>query len=656
MRYIDTPAKVLEASVSSSVGVSAWPYNDGLNDPFWAGGSTPKQYQWLLTISIAEQSHSSYKTRKPYAYNGMDVQVGDYIADQQSGIALKIIRIESKDATSISCVVEDELRYNTMKSASAAGNGIFSTPTVAIIFEVNEDGLPVIDPIPPSGISSNFYANLMSRFQDFQKNMNFLLYKPNHNFEIDNLISADSVTNSFVKSDDSHPYIIGTVSNTQLGPNYFMVNPIQKIIDNFPHLVGDVGDVIYADNAVPGGFSLTGNHPVMIKLRNNTNSTVNGTVVNPTTTAGFSFNINGYPVTVDGTGSITDFANAVNQNSSIHGVIASPLLSDTVSNSKSSNLSYGEPVAYIGEIPLSATINGVLVNFTTNTNGLAQYGAGYIVEEDMVIDINAANIPNIVASSLANDLVIKNTSGDTITIVNGDNDANGKGFAGPDSVSGLNLVFPASSSYYIRLNAVDSRAINLYDTNGTATSDFGLASVENGIKAAALYIEQGIRQAATYVVASISARDALSAMFGDQAYVQDHGNGEWGFYIYTLDNNWVKLADQDSAQTDAQSVDVVITPSSPSSGLIHTISNGRRVSFVTVTVTQPFNAPSTISVGDSAQNARLMTSDQNDLMSVSDYSTTPAYTYASGTDTDINFYFDANGATQGSAVVAITYT
>ena len=341
----------------------------------------------------------------------MDIQVGDYIADQQSGIALKIIRIEAKDDTSISCIVEDELRYNTMKSTAAAGNGIFNTPTVAIIFEVNEDGLPVIDPIPPSGISANFYANLMSRFQDFQKNMNFLLYKQDHGFEIDNLISADSVTNSFVKSDDSHPYIIGTVSYTQLGPDYFMVNPIQKIIDNFPHLVGDVGDVIYADNTAPGGFTLTGNHPVMIKLRNNTNSVVNGTVIDPSTTAGFSFNVNGFPVTVEGTGSMADFANAVNANSSIHGVTAAISLSDTVANSVSANLSYGEPVAFIGSsVLLSATINGVLVNFSTNTNGLAQYGDGYLVEEDMVIDINAANIPNIVASSLANDLVIKNTS------------------------------------------------------------------------------------------------------------------------------------------------------------------------------------------------------------------------------------------------------
>lgn len=656
MRYIDTPAKVLEANVTASVGLGAWPYDDGLNDPFWAGGAIPKDYKWLITITVVEQSHSSYKTRKPYAYNGMDVQVGDYIADQQMGIALKIISIESKGDNFVSCVVEDTLRYNTMKSTSASGSGIFAVPSNAIIFEVNDDGLPVIDPIPPSGISPNFYANLMSRFQDFQKNMNFMLHKLNHNFKMDDLISADSATKSFVKSDDSHPYIIGTISYIDLGPNDFMINPIQKIVDNFPHLVGDVGDVIYADNSMPGGFSLTGNHPVMVKLRNNTNSTVNGTITDPTTTAGSSFNINGFPVIVQGTGSITDFANAVNSNSSVHGVTATALLSDTISNSVASNLSYGEPVAYIGSPALSATINGVLVNFTTNSHGFAQYGAGFIVEEDMAVDINAANIPNIVASTTDNNLIIKNTSGGAITIINENNDAQNKSFAGPDSVSGLGLSIPASSTYYVRLDAVDARAINLYDTNGSATLDFGLVSVENGIKAASLYIEQGVRQAATYVVANIDSRDTLSVMFGDQAYVQDHGNNEWGYYIYTLDNTWVKLADQDSSQTDAQSIEVTITPSTASSEIIHTISNNRRVTFVTVSVTQAFNAAATISVGDESDHNRLMTVDQNDLTISGDYSTTPSYVYEFGTDVPIKLYFTNNGATVGSATVAITYT
>ena len=655
MRYIDVPAKVLEGNMLNASGIESWPYNDNSGDPFWAGGVTPKDYRWLITIEVTPQTHSSYKTRRPYTYDGMDVTVGDYIASQQEGVAVQIVSIQSKSTTSLTCIVEDTLRYNTFRSIGGSGNGIFSVGSI-VIFELNQENLPIIDPVPPNGISANFYANIMSRFQNLEKNFNFLLHKKNHGFKIDDLISADSTTKSYVKADPEHPYIIGTVSYTDIGPDDFMVNPVQKIVDNFPHLIGDVGDVIYADNSSPGNFSLTGNHPIMIKLRNNTNSTVSGTTTNPSTTAGSTFNLNGLPVTVGGTGSASDFANAVNSNTVIHGVSASVLALPTIANSTLSNFSYGEPVGYIATPNISATINNVLVNFTTNTFGLAQYGAGYIVEEDMAFDINAANIPNITATTTSNNLIITNNSGGSITISNGNPDVNGKYFAGADSISGLPLSVSATTSNYVRLDAIDARAINLYDTSGSPTADFGLVSVENGIKAAALYIEQGVRQAATYVVSNIAARDSLNVMFGDQAYVQDHGNGEWGFYIYTLDNTWVKLADQDSAQTDAQSIEVIITPSTPSTELIHTISNGRRVSFITVTVNEAFDHNATVSVGDNLDNSRLMTIDQNDLTSVGVYSTTPSYVYEFGTDTNINLYFNANSSTVGNAIVAITYT
>jgi hypothetical protein len=80
------------------------------------------------------------------------------------------------------------------------------------------------------------------------------------------------------------------------------------------------------------------------------------------------------------------------------------------------------------------------------------------------------------------------------------------------------------------------------------------------------------------------------------------------------------------------------------------------VTFVTVTVVTPFNNAATITVGDDLDQDRLMTVDQNDLSVSSDYSTTPSYTYATGSDTQIRYYFNANGATTGKAIIAITYT
>lgn len=652
MRVIEIPSIALEGSVTSAIDAAFWPYDDGTNDPYWLGGTTPRAYRWILSVDVSTQTHSSHLSRQSFTYNARDIKVGDYIADISSGLSLKIIRIDAQSDHTLVCLVEDTLRYNTFRDSSQSGIGIFNTPNSVLIFEVNDHGTPVLE----YPVTSAFYASVMSKFDNLDETCNFQLRQPSHSFKVGDLIAADQNTNGFIKADNAHPYVIGTVSYVDLGPDDFMVNPLQKVIDSYNSLPGQISDILYVDNTNPGGYSTSGTIPVLIKLRDFSNSSTTSLNLSATSTPGFQVKVNNFICTLGGTGTGSDLANAINLVTANTGVTASEILAPTIASSISSNYVYGEPLITIGSTPVTATINGYLVTFSTASNGLSQYGAGYAVEEDMVIDINAAAIPNIVAYFQGNTLYVKNTSGGSITIVNGTGDINGNMFAGPNSISGLPLITSASTGTYVYLVAEDARAISLDDISGTILDDFGLISVENGAKAAALYIEQGIRQAATYVVASISARDALNAMFGDQAYVQDHGNGEWGFYIYTLDNTWVKLADQDSAQTDAQSVEVIITPSSPSSELIHTISNGRRVSFVTVTVTQPFNTPATISVGDSAQHDRLMTSDQNDLMSISDYSTTPAYTYASGSDTDINFYFNANGATQGSAVVAITYT
>ena len=654
MRYIDLPAKVISGLVTTSYGSGLWPYDDGRGDPYWAGGSTPRDYRWVLDIEITPQPHSSHRTRRPFAFDGTDISVGDYISDQQDGITVQIVSVLQKSPTLIRCLVEDTLRYNTFRDQSSSGRGIFQTPASVIIFQANETGLPVLDPVPPGGVGAAFYANLMSRFQNFEENVNFLLHKPNHGFSVDDLISADPATNSFVKTDSSHPFIVGTVSFLDLGPDYFMVNPLQKVEQTFPALPGDVGDVLYASPTEPGEFSLAGQIPVLLKLRNNTKSRVTGTVFSGTTQPGNAFMLNRIQIEV-GDGSSSAVVSAINAQTAVHGVVASEL-SEPTETSASEGFFYGEPAFdRSGAVP-TATINGVLVTFSTMDAGQAQYGAAYALEEDMAADINAANIPGISAVAEGNVLKLISTMGD-IEIVNGVADAGGVFFAGPSSATGIPLLTTASENSAVHLEAIDARPIDLFDVVGAPCEDFGLVSVENGIKAAAMFIEQGIRQASTYVVANIPARDAINALFGDQCFVQDKGNGEWAHYVRTLDNVWVKIADKDSSDTDAQTVEIEITHETDAADVIYTVSGGSRVTFVTVTVTEQFNGLNpTICVGDAEDNARLMTDDQNDLTSLGAYSTTPSYIYSGSQDVDITFTFNAANSTSGKAVIAISYT
>lgn len=656
MRYIDMPAKVIGGTVTSAIGLDMWPYDDGSNDPYWEGGSKPRAYRWEIVMDVTPQQHSSHRTRRPYWYDGTDISVGCYIASQTNGIALEIVSILEKTPTMVRCIVEDVLRYNTFRDPRGQGSGIFSTPAVSIVFETNESGFPVVDPIPATGVGELFYPNLMSRFENVDQNFNFMLYKPNHGFEVDDLISADSVNHTFVKSDSSHPYVIGKVTYTEFGPDHFMLSPIQKVDSKLPSLPGNVGDVLYVSKDVPGQYSLTGLQPVLVKLRDNTTSWVIGKKTGVTTEVGNTFEVNRIRCTVGGTGSPQDFVDAVNQFTLSHKVTATLVLSET-DVSTSLPLFYGEPAFDLttGAKP-TAIINGVVVEFITTDMGMQQYGVGYCLEEDMVSDINSYNIPNVVASYSNNKITIKNLTGGEIRIENGLGDSSGVMFAGNNSASGLVEYTAASSNKVVRLDADDARAIDLLDVSGTTIDDFGLFSVENGKKAAAMFIEQGIRKADTYVVATIAARDSLNVMFGDQCFVENKGNDEWGHYIYTLDDVWVKIADKDSSETDSQTASVEITAGGDIYGEIHKISNGRRVTFVTVNVLEPFDGPATVEVGDNAIFDRLMGADQSDLNSVGSYSTTPSFVYSTGSDVGIVFNFNPAGSVTGRAKVAISYT
>lgn len=657
MRYIDVPAKVISGYVAQAKGVESWPYYDGRGDAYWSGGASPKQYRWEIVIDVTAQQHSSHRTRRPFYFDATDISVGNYVANTQTGITVQIVSIIEKTPTTIRCIVEDNLRYNTFRDPTRSGYGVFDTPSSVIVFETNQTGYPVVDPLPTSGVGPAFYANLMSRFQNFEENVNFLLHKPNHGFKVDDLISADPNTQSFVKADTSHPYVVGTVSFIDLGPHYFMINPIQKIDSSYPSLPGNVGDVLYVSGDRPGEFSLTGQHPVLLKLRGHTNTKTVGKVSGASTAVGSTFYVNHVLCTVGGEGSVQDMITAINEGSAEHGVMAHDESSATLVAS-TETFFYGEPAFDRSGGPApSATINGHLVAFTTTAVGMSQYGAPYALEEDMATDINRANIPNISASYINNTLRLTNTSGGPIEITNVAADINGAMFAGPNSASGLPMLTPASTDILIGLEAVDARAIDLRDVSGTALSDFGLYSVENGIKAAAMFIEQGIRQAATYVVTDIAARDNLNALFGDQCFVQDKGNGEWGHYIHTLDGTWIKIADKDSSETDAQTVEIEITSDTALSEVIHTVSGGSRVTFVTVSVTENFNGGNPVlTVGDTEVSDRLMTADQNDLKSLGAYSTTPSFIYSGEDDVDIVFNFHASGSTTGKAKIAISYT
>ena len=560
-------------------------HNDGQGDKWWKSGSNPKYYRWEVAATVTAQAHGSHLTRKDFQYDGLDIQVGDWIAGATTGTCCRIVSVSSKTATAITMVVEDWLRYNTFRSS--IGSGIFGTGP-AVVFQLNENGHPMIDPIPASIVSGDFYQNINSRFQYLNPQMHYVLDQTSHGFSPGDVVSITG--SGFAKTTGATAdKTVGTVTNAGPGPNQFMLRPNTRIIDFNPAIPGSVGDFVYTDNSTAGGLTTTATSGKIqfLKITDAIATSVTGSVVNPTVTANDVVEINETAVTLTST-TLTQTIADVNGGTSTHGVTASSSPSPSTAITATESLAYGLVGVYPGGV---ITINGTSVTFSTTTTGQSKYGTAVGVENDLVGDINSASPTNITASLSGTNVILTNSTGGAITIVNVTNDGNGTVVAGPSSGTGFKLSTGASSGNFIKLTRADGGEILLDETTGTPLASLGLFSVHNGRPPLAVTVEQGIVAGGggTTVVADITARNALSASVGDMVYVINTGNGEYGFYVYS-GGAWKLLADEDSANTDANTLSATITQAGGSgTTAIGTVSDGSRITLVSVEVTQAFD-------------------------------------------------------------------
>ena len=143
MSYI--PAKLLNCTLTISTSVSA--------------------NSWNAIINVSPQPHSDATINGGF-YNGNSVNVGDYVTTGNSGLALRIQAITSKNATIINCVLEDVDNINALMNPDQDNSGLIPNGA-GVIFEI-VDGLPVVYPLPnalPGSFNATFTAQLLARFQ-----------------------------------------------------------------------------------------------------------------------------------------------------------------------------------------------------------------------------------------------------------------------------------------------------------------------------------------------------------------------------------------------------------------------------------------------------------------------------------------------------------
>ena len=628
---LNKPSKVLSGTADSFTPKSLWAYANGPDDPYWSGGANPQFYQWTVTFNVEERTHGSNLTRTPFRFNAQDIEVGDFVAGALDGKVCQIISILEKTDLTLTAVVEDRMRYNTFRDPT--GFGLFSTPGPVIFFQINELGFPMLDPVPGSA-AADFFTNVMSRFQNMNPLTNYLLEKSNHGFQTGDAICIES--REFVLSDpDNVVKFIGTVLHPGPGPNQFIIRPANGIIDFIPGLPGDVGDYVYP--SIDGSGDLTtsdaSQRPVFLKIANAIETYTIGDGIDPSGNDGDIVEINKVPITFSGNYDIDQAVTTINAGTTDHKITADKVgaANEVISDLVAQGNAYGVIAGYT---PFSAEINGVVVNFTTTTSGSATYSDPVVADQnDMVADINAAGIPNIVASIVGSEIKIRNNIGGAINIVNITNDSNGNPFAGTNSISSLPASTAANTSTFaLRLRREDGGPMTLRDVQGTFFNDAGIISGQNGRYALGLYIEQGLRSSSTTVVANIAARDALYPLVGDQAYVINDGNGEWALFVWN-GAAWQRVGNQRSDATDARTLTLDVDLSTANgTQTIGYISSDRTVINVKILVTSAGATDASVTIGTALNTTALLEARDSVLSQTGQYSVDTSFRTSSYTE------------------------
>lgn len=664
---LNYPNKVLAVNVTAVSGQDYWTHANGSTDPWYSGSASPKYYRWEVTFTVTSQGHGSHLTRDDRSYNGLDIVVGDWVGSATSGVCCKIVSITSKTATSVTAVVEDWLRYNTF--ANATGNGIFGLGSAAV-FSLNENGLPMLDPLPTT-VSSSFYATVMSRFQYLNPQTNYVLEQIAHGFDKGDVVVVTS--SGFSKANSTTlSKSVGVVTEPGPGPDQFMILPNNRIIDFEPRIPGSQGDYVYVDT--DGDLTTTETDaPTFIVLQPAIATELLGTLDGPEIPHGHTVRFNNFDTVISatsasGNANVSEITTSINSYTSNHNVVASAINTKTVVNSDASGTVYGLVGGYTTfSAAFDSGSGNTTVNFTTNTAGQAQYGIAVGIPEDMATDINAANIPNLTATFTTSTLTLTEENGNAITITNVTNDANGNPFVGAGNTSGLPASISSPGTQRINLTRSDGGEILIFESTEFFRTSTGIASGHTGMYPLALNVEQGIRGGTVKVVANIAARDALNAQVGDQAHVLAASDGEWALYLYD-GSTWIKISDRDSSTTDARTLTTTFTMPVGGFGVsttntIGNISPGGKIVSVAVEINSTFTGHSggepNIEVGTLADPDVYCDSPSNDLASsVGDtFMCNPEFVYPETETQDLEVRVRCNhyNATAGNVTVILTY-
>ena len=267
------PPKTISITVTSIIIKKYWNESSFSNDKF-----ARRPYQWSVVLSISPQYHSWQKSATPYQYNGNDVNVGDWVCTGVNGRAHKIISITDQSQYSVTAIIEDIDRYNTVNDVMKQGDG---SPKLSygFICEIGVDGLPIITPSSGNLYPYSYVTDMKARFEyrNYIKN-NIRIYQENNNLSVGDVIymDTDGLYKPIQANKDNRnnlEKIVGTITDISIpGEGYFTYSPRGEYIVNLDNPLPDAepGSLIYVDPNDPGKLTATKpkiySTPVYIRL------------------------------------------------------------------------------------------------------------------------------------------------------------------------------------------------------------------------------------------------------------------------------------------------------------------------------------------------------------------------------------------------------
>ena len=278
MASLMLPPKNIVASVNPGSISTASTYSNASS--VWNG--YPISYNVVLTITPLTNS-SEDTTPTPYEWNGNDISVGMWLG-QNNGATYQIISISAQSSLEVTCVIQDVDLFVLLNDNTQAGVNQPQEESPSLVFEIGEDGLPIITPTATQtgsiGLASQWLNDLHDRFRFRNYLTDFFSLSPNNTsytgFAEGDLVSLNT-SGVWVKVEGSTASditsIVGAVTSvdTPTAGN-LRVRPFGRVVFNNIDLtgIGAIGGTIYLDT----DGTLTATQPeapyyaVYIKLSN----------------------------------------------------------------------------------------------------------------------------------------------------------------------------------------------------------------------------------------------------------------------------------------------------------------------------------------------------------------------------------------------------